>query len=192
MPNKVQIHAKKRVFDGFFKIDEADLCYERFDGSMTPTVKRISLERGDSVAALLFNRDSRQLLFVRQFRYPTHEKGPGWITEIVAGMQEPGEDAEDALRREVLEETGYDIVSIEPIGRFYVSPGGSSERITVFYVETTGTSKVAAGGGLASENEDIETVYYTPEQLQQAIVGGEIQDAKTLVGALWFLYRKKC
>jgi len=191
MPQKVEIYAKALVFDGFFKIEEAELSYERFDGEMTPKVKRLSFERGDSVAAIVFDRDSRRLLFLRQFRYPTYEKGPGWITEIVAGMQERDEAPELALQREILEEIGYETVLIEPIARFYVSPGGSSERISIFYVEVTGAGKVAAGGGLASENEDIESISYSPEQLQDAVAAGEIQDAKSLIGALWFLNRKR-
>jgi 8-oxo-dGTP pyrophosphatase MutT (NUDIX family) len=66
-------------------------------------------ERGDSVAAVLFNTDTKRLIFTRQFKAPSYEKGPGWITEIVAGMIDASESAEDALRREVFEETGYRI-----------------------------------------------------------------------------------
>ena len=191
MPDQVRIYGKTRVFDGFFKIDEVEVSYERFDGVMTPAVKRISLERGDSVAAIVFNRSSQRLMFTRQFRYPTYEKGPGWIVEIVAGMQEVGEDPEVALRREILEEAGYQAHSIELIARFYVSPGGSSERVTVYYVEVTSTGKVAAGGGLIAENEDIETVWLSPDELRMAIDAGAIQDAKTLIGALWFFNRTR-
>ena len=191
MPDQVRIYGKTRVFDGFFKIDEVEVSYERFDGVMTPAVKRISLERGDSVAAIVFNRSSQRLMFTRQFRYPTYEKGPGWIVEIVAGMQEVGEDPEVALRREILEEAGYQAHSIELIARFYVSPGGSSERVTVYYVEVTSTGKVAAGGGLIAENEDIETVWLSPDELRMAIDAGAIQDAKTLMGALWFFNRTR-
>ena len=186
MPSNVEILARRRVFDSFFKIEEVELRYERFDGAMTPSLKRLVFERGDSVAAIVYHRTDRRLLFLRQFRYPTYDKGPGWITEVVAGMQERGEPAEEALKREILEETGYEASSIEPIATFYVSPGGSSERIVLFYVEVTSANKIARGGGLAEENEDIETVWYSVEELAQAVSAGEIQDAKTLIGVFWF------
>lgn len=190
MPSRVEIHSRRRVFDGFFKIEEADLAYERFDGAMTPPLKRLVFERGDSVAAIVYHREEKRLLFLQQFRYPTYEKGPGWLIEVVAGMQEHGEPAEDALKREILEEMGYEVSHLEPIATFYLSPGGSSERIVLFYAEVTAAGKIGSGGGLLDENEDIVTVSYSPEELAAAVAAGEIQDAKTLVGILWFQARR--
>ena len=189
MPSRVEIHSRRRIFDGFFKIEEADLAYERFDGTMTPPLKRLVFERGDSVAAIVYHREEKRLLFLRQFRYPTYEKGPGWLTEAVAGMQEHGEPAEDALRREIVEELGYEVAHLEPITTFYVSPGGSSERIILFYAEVNAAGKVGPGGGLVEENEDIVTVSWSPAELAEAVAAGQIQDAKTLVGILWFQAR---
>jgi nudix-type nucleoside diphosphatase, YffH/AdpP family len=189
MPSKVVVQGKQRIFDGFFKIDEAELSYERFDGEMTPMVKRLCFERGDSVAAIVKHRNTGDFIFLRQFRYPTHEKGPGWIIEAVAGMQEPGEEPEVSLRRELLEEIGYEANLIEPIATFYVSPGGSSERIRLFYVEVSDRGKKGQGGGLLEENEDIQTVAYSAAELDAALRRGEIQDAKTLVGIYWLRSR---
>jgi nudix-type nucleoside diphosphatase (YffH/AdpP family) len=189
MPSRVEIHSRRRVFDGFFKIEEADLAYERFDGTMTPPLKRLVFERGDSVAAIVYHREEKRLLFLQQFRYPTYEKGPGWLTEVVAGMQEHGEPAEEALRREIVEELGFEVSYLEPIARFYVSPGGSSERIILFYAEVNAAGKVGPGGGLVEENEDIATVSYSPAELAEAVAMGQIQDAKTLIAILWFQAR---
>jgi ADP-ribose pyrophosphatase len=189
MPSRVEIHSRRRIFDGFFKIEEADLAYERFDGTMTPPLKRLVFERGDSVAAIVYHREEKRLLFLRQFRYPTYEKGPGWLTEVVAGMQEHGEPAEDALRREIVEELGYEVAHLEPITTFYVSPGGSSERIILFYAEVNAAGKVGPGGGLMEENEDIVAVSWSPAELAEAVAAGQIQDAKTLIGILWFQAR---
>jgi ADP-ribose pyrophosphatase len=104
---EVEVIAKRRVFDAFFKIDELKLQYQKFDGDMSSPVSRFVFERGDSVAAVLFNTDTRRLIFASQFRAPSYEKGAGWITEIIAGMIDPGEEPDDALRREVFEESGY-------------------------------------------------------------------------------------
>ena len=186
---RIVIYGKRRVFDGFFKIDEAELSFERFDGKMSPAVRRLCFERGDSVAAILFDSEREKVLLVKQFKYPTYEKGSGWIVEIVAGILEPGETPEAAVRRETLEETGYEIALLEPIARFYVSPGGSSERILLYYAEVLKQGKVGAGGGVTGENEDIETVEYSPGQLDHALASGEIQDAKTIIAIQWWQMR---
>ncbi|MCA9422373.1 MAG: NUDIX domain-containing protein, partial [Nitrospira sp.] len=130
---KVLIEKKNWILDDFFKVKEVHLRYERFDGQMSPLVRRLTFERGDSVAVLLFNPKRQHLLLVNQFKYPTYEKGPGWITETVAGMIEKNESPESAACREVEEETGYKVLKLEHISTFYVSPGGSSERIILYY-----------------------------------------------------------
>ena len=182
---KVVIHSERRIFDGFFKLYEAEVSFERFDGAMTHPMKRLCFERGDSVAALLYNRDSQNVLLVEQFKYPTYEHGPGWITETVSGILESGESPESALRREVLEEVGYEVATLEPIATFYVSPGGCSERVFLYYAEVTGADKVADGGGAQGEGEDIRTVELSLEELDSRLTEGSIQDAKTLVGLQW-------
>jgi nudix-type nucleoside diphosphatase (YffH/AdpP family) len=181
---KVIIEGRNRILDDFFKVDEAYLRYERFDGTMTPVVRRLSLERGDSVAALLFNPRSNRMILVNQFKYPTYGKGPGWITETMAGMIDGDETPQSAARREILEETGYRVQSLEHISTFYLSPGGSSERIVLYYAEVDG-DKASKGGGLATENEDIITVELTVEDALKQIENGEIADAKTIIAVYW-------
>jgi ADP-ribose pyrophosphatase len=60
----------------------------------------------------------------------------------------------------------------------------------LFYVEVSNRGKVAEGGGLAAENEDIQTVAWSREELADALAAGQIQDAKTLAGVLWFQGRR--
>lgn len=182
---KVHIESQQRIFDDFFKIDEAFLSFERFDGQMSDTVRRLNFERGDAVAAIIMNRDSRNVILANQFRFPTYEKGPGWITEVVAGILKPDESPEDAVRREILEEVGYDSGDLTHISTFYVSPGGSSERIYLYYVEVGDADRMNSGGGLASEREDIQVVEMSPEELWSANESGEIVDAKTIVALMW-------
>ena len=186
---RVIVNKKKRVFDGFFKIDEVEVSYQRFDGTMSKPLRRLCFERGDAVAAIIYNRQSQRTLLVKQFRYPAYEKGPGWIIETVAGMLDEGESPESAMKREVLEETGYETQKIELIATFYLSPGGSSERVHLYYVEVCDTGKVSAGGGLPSEGEDIETLMFSKEELNDLMTKGTIQDAKTIVGIQWLQMR---
>jgi ADP-ribose pyrophosphatase len=186
---KVWIEREQVVFDGFFQLKEATLRYERFDGQPSTPVRRLKLERGDSVAALVRNTDTGKVLLVEQFKYPTYGKGDGWILETVAGMVDEGESFDQAMRREVREEIGYELRSLQPIATFYVSPGGSSERVALFYGEVDDAGRVGAGGGVATEGEDIELREFSLDELWEAVDAGAIDDAKTLIGLLWLRAR---
>jgi ADP-ribose pyrophosphatase len=182
---RVEIIEEKRVFDRFFRIDEARLRYERFDGTMSAELRRLNFERGDSVAAIVVNRATRTVYLTEQFKYPASTKGDGWIVEIVAGTIDPGESAEQAIRREILEEIGFAPTSVTPIGSFFVSPGGTSERIFLFNVEVTEADRRSKGGGLPSEGEDIRIVEWPVAAFLAKLDGGELHDAKTIVAAYW-------
>ena len=128
-------------------------------------------------------------VFVRQFRYSTHEKGPGWLLETVAGVVEPGETPEEVARRELLEEAGYRARDLEFVSSFYLTPGGSSERILLYIAEVEDGDRVEDGGGLDGEGEDIEVVEMAEADVWCAVDTGEIVDAKTLVGLLSYRQR---
>ncbi|HSF56473.1 MAG TPA: NUDIX hydrolase [Candidatus Binatia bacterium] len=188
---KMEVRSRRRLLDDFFKVDEAEVSFERFDGSMTPPVRRLVFERGDSVAAVVFDRDAKRLLLTEQFRFPAFEKGPGWLIEIIAGMIDRGEQPEDSIRREIEEELGYRADRIEHVATFYVSPGGSSERIWVYYTEVREDGRISAGGGLAGEHEDIRLISISPDEARAALQDGTIVDAKTIIGLQWFLARQR-
>jgi nudix-type nucleoside diphosphatase (YffH/AdpP family) len=189
MMKQAIVHSKKRVFDGFLKMDEAEVSYERLNGSMGKPVRRLCVERGDSVALIVYRRDTQAIILVRQFKYPTFEKGPGWLIEAMAGSIDPGETPEAAAKRETLEEIGYAVENLEFIARFYVTPGGSSERIFLYYAEVGSADKIAAGGGVASEGEDIELIEFPMADLDRLL--REVEDAKTLVGLYWLQKRNQ-
>ena len=58
----VEVLDKKRILDDFFKVQEVHLRYERFDGTMSRSIRRLNFERGDSVAALIYNRATQRIL----------------------------------------------------------------------------------------------------------------------------------
>ena len=107
------------------------------------------------------------------------------MTEIVAGGIYPGEDERDAARREIMEEVGYEPLSLEWMMKFYVSPGIMSERIALFYAEVDESSKVHNGGGVLDEDEDIELVWVPKKEARKWLEQQAIGDAKTIIALTW-------
>jgi len=180
MPNRVEIGPGERVYDGFFKIDSAQVSYERFDGSMSPPTTRLVFERGDSVAVLPFDPKRREVVLVKQFRYPAYVRnGPGWLWEIIAGMQDGGRDAETVARSEAMEEAGYKLGEMHKIMTIYPSPGGSSERLHIYLAPVARCEQVAKGGGLPESGEDILVRTFDLDEALEMIEAEDYMDAKT-------------
>jgi len=177
---KVKINDSKREYDGFFKVDKVVLQHEKFDGSMSKEIDRLNFNRGDTVAVILYNKKNESVVLVRQFRYPAYvDDGPGWLIECVAGIKDDGEVL--VAKKEVLEETGYKAEELKLLTRFYPSPGGCSERISVYlaYVETREEIKDKYFG---IDNEDIQVIEIPLVKAFEMIMNGEICDGKTIIG----------
>jgi ADP-ribose pyrophosphatase len=188
MTRRVQIIAQNEVFKkGIFRIDEAKLRYERYNGQMSDEITRLNLKRGDSVAAVVHDPEADTVVLTEQFRYPTYEKSGGWLLELPAGVVNADEekDPQKTIQRELLEEIGYQVEKVERISTFYVSPGGSDERIHLYYAAVNPDSQTGKGGGLAEEGEDIRVVVLKVNAALLMMDDGQIQDAKTIIGLQW-------
>ena len=184
---KYKIDDEKVVFDDFYSVMQAQVTYDTFTGNKIST-KRLAFERGDSVAIVLYEKETKSILLTKQFRYPSCKHNEGWLVEIPAGSLDDNESPEDCICREVMEELGYKIKSPTPIGTFYTSPGACTERIFLFFSEVSLLDKLEEGGGNSSENEDIQLVKIPVLELKQKIYG--LKDAKTILGLQWFLLEK--
>jgi nudix-type nucleoside diphosphatase (YffH/AdpP family) len=191
MPGRAVVTRQRRLFDDFFKVDELLVTHQQIDGTMSSVQRRLIFERGDSVAVLLFNRDKRAVALVEQFKAPAlvarRRDDPtttdGWLMETLAGMIDDGETPEAAAIRETLEETGYRIHAPELIGRFFVSPGGTSERVFLYFAEVGHADRVGKGGGI--EDEDIKVLEMPVEEIFERLARGLIEDAKLAIAAFW-------
>jgi nudix-type nucleoside diphosphatase (YffH/AdpP family) len=190
-PRKAEIRKQTRLFDDFFKIDEVIVSHQRKDGTMSPDERRLVFERGDAVAIILYNVDSKKVIIVDQFKVPSligrrrddPNTDDGWITEATAGMIDPGESAERAIKRETMEETGYCTSNPRLICKFFSSPGGTSERIFLYFAEVRDSDHIAEGGGLPGE--DVTVVEMPVDTLFERLASGEIDDPKLAIGAYW-------
>jgi len=180
--------AKQPLYRGFFKLDAYTVEHERFDGGHL-TIRREHLERGDAVAVLLYDPDKDTVLLIEQFRIGPAVRGAieekdAWLIEIVAGMVDKGEDPETCARRECIEEAGYEPEILQPLGSYYATPGGSSERIYLYKGEVDADKPCGSGGGLDEEHEDIRTQWVSRKQAMQWMNEGRINSAPPLLALL--------
>jgi ADP-ribose pyrophosphatase len=125
--------------------------------------------------------DEGKLVLVRQYRFACE----GRILEFPAGTLEVNESPEVTIRREVEEETGYRAHRWQSLGQFFLAPGYSDEVIYAFLAQDLEKLEIPPA---QDEDEDIETVLMTPEELEAAILAGEPVDAKSI--SAFFLARK--
>jgi len=166
-------------------LDRAVVRYERYDGTMSPPVGRLTLERGDAAGVLLYDPARDQVVLVEQFRYPAYAAGEaGWLVEIVAGTVQPGQDPLEVARAEVREEAGYEVVALRHLTTCFLSPGGSSERAYIYQADISIDERRWAGGGLAGEGEDTRLCVFGREEVLELVRKGAIADAKTIIALL--------
>lgn len=102
------------------------------------------------------------------------------MIEACAGLLD-ADNPEDCIRREAEEETGYRIEKVEKLFEAYMSPGSVSEMLHFFIAEYDPSMKVAEGGGVEHEEENIEVLEMPFERALEMIDTGEIRDAKTII-----------
>lgn len=184
---KVKIKHVDRLLDDFFKVDRASIQFQKFDGTMSQEIVRLNLDRGDSVAAVIFNPQKQTVLLIKQFRYSifTKDKKHAWSWEIVAGVIEEGQSPADAIAREILEEVGYQVHQLQLLFSFFPTPGGSNELIYLFYAEVSAQDHIQKGGGLIHEGENIQVLELPLKKALKMLESGEIVDAKTIIALQW-------
>tara|TARA_B100000963_G_C22402037_1_gene569296 strand:- start:47 stop:628 length:582 start_codon:yes stop_codon:yes gene_type:complete len=186
MKSKFEIINKKNIHNGFFKMNEYILKYKKYDGSWSKEVKR-EIFGGAMVSAVLpYDPVKREIVLIQQFRPGTIAKEfNNYLYEIVAGIIDSGETAEDAAKRECLEETGCKIKKITPIQGYFPAPG-SSESFYHLFLGEIDTFEGERVMGLESENEDILVRSYKLSDVKEMMEKGEILNGLTLIALQWF------
>jgi nudix-type nucleoside diphosphatase (YffH/AdpP family) len=138
-------------------------------------------EHGEAAVVLPYDPERRCALVARLFRVAVFETtGEEVLEEACAGMI-GDEDAQSAARREAYEELGVDLKSLEFIGRFWSSPGVSTERHSLFLAPYAHADRVGAGGGVAGEHEGITVVERTLAELAVDVDQRRIADGKLVL-----------
>lgn len=144
------------------------------------TWRREVEDHGPAVAVLPYDPERGVAVLVRQLRPAVAVAGGDpFFLEVPAGLQEPGEPADQTARREAEEEAGVTLAGLEYVGSAWSMPGLSTERIALFLGLYAGPPRLAHAG-LATEGEDIEVAEWPLPKLAAMALGGELLDMKTL------------
>ncbi|RDY61163.1 GDP-mannose pyrophosphatase NudK [Flagellimonas nanhaiensis] len=178
---KVRNLEKELLSDNWYTLNKITFEYQREDGEWE-TQYREAYDRGNGATILLYNKEKRTVVLTRQFRMPTYLNGnsDGMMIEACAGLLEKG-NAEETIKMEVEEETGYQIDNVEKVFEAYMSPGSVTEILYFFIGHYEDTMKVSEGGGAADETENIEVLEMEFQKALEMVKTGEIKDAKTIM-----------
>jgi ADP-ribose pyrophosphatase len=187
MNHRFEVLDKSVCYSGFFRMEKHRLRHELFSGGWSPEIIRECLERGHAVAVLLYDPEQDRVVLLEQFRVGALEfPGGPWLLEIVAGIiDHPGETTEDVARRETVEESGCELLDLVPICHYLVSPGGTSESITLFCGRVDTAIVTSGVRGIASEHEDIRVHVVSRAEALDLLHAGRINSAAPIIALQW-------
>lgn len=178
--------AKKAVQEKkLAQVLSSEMIYEgpvfglRRDEVIEPTglrTRREVITHPGSVVVLPVLPDGR-IVMIQQYRHATKQ----YLWELVAGRMEPGEDPEQAAARELAEETGYRAKKLRVFLYVFPTPGFLEEKMFLLLA-----SDVVPGPPSPEDDEKIISAIYTPKKLEQMIHSGELKDAKSIAGLLYY------
>ena len=92
---------------------------------------------------------------------------------------EPGEAPEEAVQRELQEETGHTAREVVRLGGFWIAPGWATEYMHAFLA-----SGLVEAQACPDEDEAIEVERVPRSRVLDLVRQGEIQDAKSIAALL--------
>jgi len=178
---KIRILSSEVLSNNWYILKKYVYEYLKKDGTVEVQHREV-YDRGNGATILLYDKKEKNVILIKQFRMPTYVNGneTGMVIEACAGLLEK-ENAEECIRRESEEETGYKVNEVRKIFESYMSPGSVTEIIHFFVAEYSKDMKVNEGGGLDSEHENIEVLEIPFAKALQMIETGEIKDGKTIM-----------
>lgn len=183
--DRVRILDEEILADDWARLTKYTIELKRRDGVWEKQLRQV-YDRGNGAAILPIDQKRGTVLLVRQFRIPVYlnprpgSAADGMLIEACAGLLDEN-DPETAIRKEAEEELGYHLKDIELVFDATMSPGSVSERLSLFIANYSPSDRISAGGGEASEGEDIEVLELPLDKALAMVDSGEISDAKTVM-----------
>ncbi|HEP1064459.1 TPA: GDP-mannose pyrophosphatase NudK [Klebsiella aerogenes] len=179
MSLNIHVIKDKILSENYFLLRNMTYELTRRDGSVVRH-KREVYDRGNGATVLLYNPGKQSVVLVRQFRVATWVNGnpDGMLIETCAGLLD-NDAPEVCIRKEAIEETGYQVGETRKVFELYMSPGGVTELIHFFIAEYSEAQRANRGGGV--DDEDIEVLELPFVRALEMVASGEIQDGKAVI-----------
>ena len=178
--DRIRVKDVRVLSDKKYLLKSTTFEWRRDNGEWQTQVREV-YDRGNGATLLPYNRGSRSVVLVRQFRLPAFVSGyDDLLIEAAAGMLDDA-DPEARIRAEAEEEIGYRLHDVHKVFEAFMSPGAVTEKLHFFVAEYEPEMRVGAGGGLAHEGEEIEVLELSIDEALAMIADGRIVDAKTIM-----------
>jgi ADP-ribose pyrophosphatase len=186
MKLKYKILNKINLYSGFFSLNKYEFIHQKHDGEWTDKIQR-EVFSGAHVSTLLpYDPIKKEIVLIQQFRAGVISRyDDDYLYEIVAGIIEEGENAEETAKRECLEETGCEVKKITPIQGYFPAPGSSESYYELFLGEIISFDGVRIKG-LESENENILVKSFKINEVKEMLKNNQITNGLTLIALQWF------
>lgn len=177
----IKITKTELLSDNWYVLNKITYELHKTDGTVATQMREV-YDRGNGATILLYDKHNKTVILTRQLRIPTYLNGneSGMMIETCAGLLDT-ENAEECIKRETEEETGYQISEVKKVFEVYMSPGSVTEIIYFFVAEYSKDMQVNEGGGLEEEQEHIEVLELDFDAAFAMINSGAIKDAKTIM-----------
>lgn len=198
----VEVKESTLAYRGFFKVHQVTLRHRLFRGGWSDWIRREVVDRGHAVVVLPYDPVRDSLVMLEQFRvgavdalgaatrHTSQPEASPWLLELVAGMVDGNESGEEVAAREMEEEAGLQAKQLEFALSYMSSPGGLTERITIYIAQVDATS-ASAYGGLASEHEDIRVFEIPRQQALNLLAQGYLDNAATVIALQWLALHRE-
>ncbi len=174
-----QVLARRTVYtSGWIDMQQVDIRLP--DGQVLPNIHLVDYKH--AAANVIPIRDDGKILLIDHYRFQTDTRG--W--EVPAGKIEEGETPEQAVARELMEETGHRAAALKYLGRYHPSNGSSNQVFHVFVGRG-----VTRAGEIEDTNEVMGLNWFTPLQVRELIARNEILDGLSLTGLCWAIMQNE-
>ena len=191
MSKAYEVMEESPVYRGFFNLSQYRLRHTLFGGGWSDPLIRELFHRGRCVAVIPYDPVTDQVLLIEQFRIgAVGDKPVPWLVEIVAGAVESGEAPEEVARREAMEEAGCVLDELIVIGEFYTTPGGCSEKVSVFCGLVQRELREGIFG-LVEEDEDIRVLVVALDEALAWLQSGIIDSAIPALALQWLALNRE-
>lgn len=183
---EVKIISEKRVFDKFHTLDEvivqpSSLAHDGFAEPMSREV----FYCGHASSVLPYIPETDEILLIEQFRFGAFymDSENPWMLEMPGGIVDKGESPEEAAIREMLEESGAEVLDTEFITAVHTSPGSVADKAYLYCCRISPSTDTGIFG---SHDEEIKSHKFPAKELIKMLDDGKINSGTTYSALSWF------